>query len=277
MDRVLLKKWWWVGVLACGLVFLGYTWWMGADGRLHVYFLDIGQGDAILMVMPSGEQVLVDGGPGSTVVRKLGEVMPFYDKKIEVMVLSHPDSDHLSGLVAVLKRYEVEKVIFTGIAKRGALYEEFLSELQGVEEVVLADAGADFRFGEVKFDVLYPVEQVVGREFANVNDSSVAMMVEYEGRRMLLTGDLEEEGEAGLVAAYGEELKADIFKAGHHGSRTSSSMELLELVRPKLVVIQCGKDNSFGHPHAETLRSYFRVGVEEVRRTDLEGRVELVW
>ena len=251
------------------LLLFGLLWQM-PDGRFHIYFLDIGQGDSVLIVTPEGHQILVDGGPAGEVMNELAEVMPFFDKTIDMIVLSHPHADHMDGLIEVLERYQVDKVLMTGASYGGSHYEEFLGELDD-EEVILANADSDFVFGSVSFDILYPFESVVGQDYANINNSSISMMVEYGDVRILLTGDLEEEGELELG---GLDLKADIFKAGHHGSRTSSTPFMLSKVRPEIVVIQSGKDNKFGHPHAETLRNFERFGVREVRRNDLEGRIE---
>ncbi|MBI4235097.1 MBL fold metallo-hydrolase [Candidatus Peregrinibacteria bacterium] len=242
------------------------------DGEFHVYFLDIGQGDSVLFVTPDGSEVLIDGGPGNKVIEELGEVLPFYDKTIEMLVLTHPDKDHMEGLVEVLKRYKVAKVMITGVLKQDALYEEFLREIDDID-VIIVDENSDFIYSEVSFDVLYPFEQIAGEEFENVNDTSIALMVEYEGKRVLLTGDAEEAEENELIAA-DLDLRADIFKAGHHGSKSSSSFEFLEKVRPKITVISAGKNNQYGHPHAETLENLEKIGVINMYRTDLEGRIE---
>lgn len=277
MNRVPFKMWQVVaGGLAVVLVVAGYLWWWRVDGLFHLYFLNIGQGDSVFMVMPTGEQVLVDGGPGNKVIEELSDVMPFFDKTIDVVVLTHPHADHMDGLIEVLKRYEVDTVMITGVAYPGDSYEEFLKEA-GEVDLVVVDSESDFAFGEVAFDVLYPIEQIVGGEFENVNNSSIAMMVEYGGRRVLLTGDLELEVEEAVVAEYGSLLDADIFKAGHHGSRTAAHAEFLEAVSPGVVVIQVGVGNDYGHPHAEALREFYRSGVSEILRTDLDGRVEFEW
>jgi len=245
------------------------------DDRFHVYFLDIGQGDSILIKTPQNHQILIDGGPENTVVEELSEVIPYFDKSIDLMVLTHPHEDHLAGLVEVLERYEVENVLFTGVQYKSGTYFEFLKRIEGLN-IFFAEAGTDFQFGNVLLDVIYPFESVALENFENVNNSSVAIRVVFGEIVILLTGDLEVEAEEVLIES-GVDLEAYLFKAGHHGSRTSSTWELLKKVQPAVVVIQSGEGNSYDHPHPETLRNFARIGVEKVFRNDLEGRVEFVF
>lgn len=260
-------------------LFLGFLWIFAAlfyelpDRRFHIYFFDIGQGDSIFIKTPDNQQILIDGGPGNLVLEELGNVMPFFDRSLDLIVLTHPHADHMNGLIEVLNRYEVSAILMTDVGFEGEAYEEFLGLLP---EVLIADSSKDMRFGEVYLDVLYPIDPASGRYFENVNNSSIAMKVTFRDLEILLTGDLEIEGEAELVRAYGDSLKADILKAGHHGSRTSSTVDFLAKVAPVTVVIQSGKDNSFGHPHPETLRKFKRMGIEDVRRNDLLGTVEFI-
>lgn len=269
-------KKYWTTIVVLGYAALAVSFWQVPDRRFHIYFLNIGQGDSILIKTPENHQILVDGGPENSVIGELAEVMPFFDKQIDLMVLTHPHADHISGLIEVLRRYRVENVLFSGVDYGGPEYDEFLKELenQGVR-VFLAESRLDFRMGEVTLDVLFPKNIIAGEKFKNLNNSSIAMMVKFENKKVLLTGDLELEGEAELIKS-GALLKADIFKAGHHGSRTSSSPELLRLVQPSVVVIQSGKENSYGHPHPETLKKLQKLGMKTYRN-DIAGRVEFVF
>lgn len=249
-------------------------------GRLVVDFLDIGQGDAILLTLPTGEQVLVDGGPEQAVLEELGEVMPFLDRQLDLVVLTHPHADHVMGLVQVLKRYDVGAVLFSGVSYSSPIYDEFLKEVrvQGIP-LRVARADEDFHIGDVTFDVLFPFESLLGDSLSNVNNGSVIMKVLYRDHSLLLTGDAEVEVEAELAEAHDRgiiDLKANVLKAGHHGSRTASSPLFVERVRPDVAVIQSGVDNPFEHPHDETLATFARLGVR-VRRNDREGRVRLVF
>ena len=245
------------------------------DGKLHVYFLDIGQGDAILIRTPAREYILIDGGPDGKVLQQLAEVMPFYERTIDLMVLSHPHADHINGLVDVLQRYEVRDVLWTGVGYGNSAYAEFLKLIQEKNvRVHVAKAARDYRLGNIFLDVVYPLKSFEGAHFENVNNSSVAMRILYGEEIFYFSGDLELEAEAELAAS-GQEMHADVFKAGHHGSRTSSSEMILDLVEPDYAVISCGVNNKFGHPHAETIQHLQERDIT-VYRTDLDGRVEFV-
>lgn len=249
-------------------------------GALVLEVLDIGQGDAILITTPHGRRVLIDGGPGQSVLRELGATMPFLSRKIDVMVLTHPHADHVDGLVPVIRRYDVGQLMVTGITYPNAAYTSLLKSarapsLYGSPSLTLADDDRDFILDGVTFDILYPFEPFLGETISNANNSSIVILVSYGEHRILLTGDAEVEEEAELVEAHdrGEiDLRADVLKAGHHGSRTSSTPEFVERVDPEVAIISSGEENSYGHPHPETLETFERLEIE-VRRTDKEGSV----
>lgn len=251
------------------------------DGKFHIWFLDVGQGDSVLVETPEAAHILIDGGPKTKVMEELADVLPFFAKEIDLMVLTHPHSDHLEGLVEVLKRYKVHAILMTGIVYKNSYYEEFLKEVNRLSrekdlKVYIADDDLDFRIGSVEIDVIYPFESLAGKTIANLNNSSIAMMVKYGEEKILLTGDGEVEVENEILEKRSN-LKADVFKAPHHGSKTASSCDFVKAVSPKTIVIQVGTGNKFGHPHAETLRTYHRTGVEKVFRNDVDGRVEFVF
>src|SRR3989338_8140793 len=247
-------------------------------GELELHVLDIGQGDAIVLQTPEGHTILIDGGPGAGVLEELGDVLPFFDRTLDLLVLTHPHEDHVAGLVPVLDRFEVKGVLLSVPDYENKSYEAFLAQV--AEEkipVYFAEADRDFEFGSVTLDVLYPFEPVSGK-LENVNNASVVIRVVSGEDEILLTGDAEQEVEAELLAAWnaGElELEADILKAGHHGSRTSSTLEFLEAVDAKLMIISSGTGNDYGHPHEETLEKAADLGIE-VLRTDLEGTISIV-
>lgn len=256
------------------VIFLGsaYFYFEIPDDRFWISFLNVGQGDAIFIKTPENHQILVDGGPDNFVLEQLSGVMPFFDSSLDLVVLTHPDSDHVSGLTDVLKRYEVGAVLMTGIVMKSNLYDEFLKELGDIP-VFVAEAEQDFLLGEVGLDILYPFENISGEEPSSVNNSSIVIRVDYLDTRILLTGDLEIEGEISLLER-GADIKADLYKAGHHGSRSSSSLHFVQKISPRRVVISSGKENKFGHPHPETVRTFYQSNVEEIYRTDLDGRVD---
>lgn len=264
------------------ILFLGWTLfflllWEMPDNRFHIYFLDVGQGDSILIKTPQNHQILIDGGGKTDVLQELAKVMSFFDRSIDMVILSHPHDDHIAGLVEVLKRYRVNYVLFTGIKTRNNYYDEFLDIVENQKiPYLISEAKTDFKFGEVSFDILYPFSSIAGKDFKNLNNSSIALRISYQNHNILLTGDLEKEAELEMIKE-NLDLKAQILKAGHHGSKNSSTMEFLKKVQANTVVIQSGKDNSFGHPHDETLRNLYRVKVKEIRRNDEEGLIEFIF
>jgi competence protein ComEC len=243
------------------------------DGRLHVYMLNVGQGDSLLIRSPAGGYTLVDGGPDDSVMRELSAVMPFYDHTIDTVILTHPHPDHVNGLVEVLKRYRVRQVIMTGISYNYAGYTAFMEELERERIRVFFANGSDFRTGALVFDFLFPFKTIQGQTFANANNSSIVFRLIYGKTVIYFAGDCELECE-GKIMESGQDLSADILKVGHHGSRTASSEPLLDLVRPLEALISCGAGNSYKHPHAETIEKLQARGMR-VYRTDIDGRVEV--
>ncbi|EKD63821.1 MAG: hypothetical protein ACD_51C00189G0002 [uncultured bacterium] len=259
-------------LIACALFYIHYS--RLAHGRMHVYFLDVGQGDSILIKTPSDKIILIDGGPGTEVLTELNSVLPFFTKKIDLLVLTHPHADHVEGLAPVTERYAIDKALITGVEYENEYYEEFLSNLSDDETTVyFANEMTDFSFDDGVFvDVLYPFESIDGRSFDDLNDSSIVMRISYNDWSVLLAGDIGKSVERELVSN-GAILDSDVFKASHHGSKNSNSSYFLEAVSPNIVVVQVG-ENDFGHPTEEAIRNFENAGAE-VFRTDQDGRVEI--
>lgn len=269
------KKLWLLGVGLAVLFGVGDAW-LKLPSSLELHVLDVGQGDAILLRTAEGQNILVDGGPGQTVLEELGEVLSPFDRRLDLVILTHPHEDHVAGLVPVLQRFEVDEVLLSAPEYNNQAYEALMKEI--AERKIpysFADDGRDFQFGEVKLDVLFPFEPFTGVEMENVNNASPVIKVVWEEVEILLTGDAEQEVEAALLAA-GADLSADIIKAGHHGSRSSSTAAFLEAVDAELMLISCGMGNDYGHPHEETLETAADLNME-VRRTDLEGRISMIF
>jgi competence protein ComEC len=245
------------------------------DGFLHVYFFDVGQGDSLLIQTPGNEYVLIDGGPDDTVLQELGNVLPFYVKTIDVVVLTHPHADHVNGLVEVLKKYKVKQVLLTGASYGDAGYAKFLNLINEKNiDTIFTGSGFDLALGDVVFDLLYPFESVQGKKFTNINNSSLAIRIIYGDFELFISGDLEVEGEEKIIKA-GLHLESDIFKAAHHGSKTGNSSGILNLIGAKNAVISCGVNNSFKHPHPEAIRNFKDMKMK-IFRTDIDGRIEIV-
>lgn len=243
---------------------------VSAAGQLRVWVFDVGQGDAIFLEMPTGEQVLVDGGPDDAVLTKLGEVMLPADRTIDALVLTHPHADHLAGLVEVLERYRIGTVYETGQATGDALLDTFRSEAtdQGSARSIVKDK-ENIVFGDVTLTVVAPNERLEGRELDEANDGSVVILVSYGETSLLLTGDAPTTEEADILADLPGSV--DVLKVAHHGSATSTSGAFLRAAAPRFAIIPVG-ENGYGHPHPVLIDRLAAEGAG-VFRTDRDGDI----
>jgi len=258
--------------IATILVWLA-VFWARADGLVKVDFVDVGQGDAVFIEAPNQNQVLVDGGPSDAILAKLGRLLPFYDKKIDLLVLSHPDADHLNGLIEVLKKYDVGQILETGINDDTANYRTWQALIKEKNiPVVFARAGQVVQIADnLALKIIYPLGNIAGQDYTGkTNNSSLVAKLTYGQNKILLTGDAEKQTEAILLFS-GADLSADILQVAHHGSKNSTSPEFVSAVAPKQAVIQVGADNRYGHPTQEVLDILKNV---KIWRNDLDGDVE---
>lgn len=265
-----------------------------------VVFLDVGQGDAIL-IQHGTRQILIDGGQGMAVTARLGEELPWFDKTIEVVISTHPDRDHLEGLLHVLERYEVKLVLMPAVPHTSQLFEVWVEKVQQETGAALrlAQAGQSLKAGDLAIEILGPTQEIIAAmRPGKTNNASVITRVEFtpsgspslEGERLsfLLTGDAEAGIENALVKKYDpyppqtadspfvrgrKLLDVDVLKAGHHGSKTSTTQGLLDATSPSAVVISVGADNSYGHPHPTVMD---RLADIQTWRTDEDGSVEFL-
>jgi competence protein ComEC len=251
------------------------------DGRLHLVVLDIGQGDAILIVAPSGETALVDGGPDPDLtLRRLGERLPFWQRRLDVVVLTHPHEDHVAGLVPALERFRVGSVLEPGREYENPTYPRFVALARRERDVTyrVARAGDVIPLGQAaRLAVIYPTARDAEAPLpdGDVNNGSVVMLLESGGFRALLTGDAEAPVESQLLER-GLLGPVDVLKVGHHGSESGTTQQMLAVLRPRIAIISCGTDNEYGHPHATTLQNLAAVLDITIHRTDLHGTVEVV-
>lgn len=244
-----------------------------ASGVLEVSFLDIGQGDATFIESPSGVQVLVDGGRNDrAVLRELPKVMGFFDRNIDMVVATHPDSDHIGGLIDVLKRYDVDTILMTNNVNDTPAYGAFMVEVEREGATILeAKRGQVYDLGvggagSTTLTILFPDRDV---EHLESNTSSIVARLSYGEADLLLTGDSPSAIERYLVELDGTALRSEVLKVGHHGSRTSTDSQFLEMVQPKYGIISAGKDNDYGHPHKEVMELLSLYNVEPRNTADL--------
>ena len=242
---------------------------------LEVNFFDVGQGDSVFIETPKHEQILIDGGPGAVVLEKLAKEMPFWDRTIDLIILSHPEKDHLAGLLDVLKRYKVKNILWTGVVRQTAEYKEWVKLIEKEKaNIIIAQAGQQI-LGDLSasLEVLHPFEDWRGKELKDSNMTSIVARLDYGQTSFLFTADVLAFQEREMILR-GVNLDADILKVGHHGSKTSSSDEFIKTVSPETAVISAGKNNSYGHPRQETLDTLAKYGIT-VLRTDLDGDIKI--
>lgn len=238
-----------VACLLCGAALFIHT----THKTLHVSFLDVGQGDAILIRTPSGHTMLIDGGPGNVVLDRLSHELGYFDHHLDVVVATHPDADHITGLVGVLAHYDVDTIIMSPISGTTGVFEELSRAItEEHAQQYVGKKGDTIIFGDgVVAHILYPSTYYYGDK--DTNDASVSMVITYGDESVLLTGDLPSTHEGELLY---DELPEHVtlYKAGHHGSKYSSGEQLLSYIRPEYAVISAGKNNRYGHPNAEALQ-----------------------
>jgi len=257
-------------IVAAGLFFLSFAAWIVFKelkyNNLEVVFFDIGQGDSIYIEVGGDFQILIDGGPTSAILEKIGREMPFYDRQIELLVLTHPDHDHLFGLLEVLRNYQVKNILWTGVVKDTAEYREWIKLIEEENaDIIIAQFGQKIIFpSKRKSDfyllVLHPFESIQGREEKRVNDTSAVIQLVFGDNSFLMTGDISKKVEKQLVQRY-KELKSDVLKVAHHGSKSSSCIEFIEAVNPKVAVISAG-ENNWGHPSQEVLQRLAQFDID---------------
>ena len=259
----------------------------GSADRLKVIFFDIGQGDAALIQTPDGKNILVDGGPDDHILAKLGQYLPFSMRRLDMVILTHPHSDHLNGLIAVLKRYQVGEIYYTGVIHTTGEFFEWLKlikekniPLKIVKEPQDITLSSSPR--EIVLQLIYPdsdltqlnVKYTNHKEGKNLNNTSIVFRLVYGNTKFLFTGDIEQEIEEYLIKK-GVALSAQVLKVGHHGSKSSTTELFLNAVSPEDAVISVGANNDYGHPHLRVLKRLERHGIK-IFRTDLDGDVKFV-
>lgn len=259
------------GVLLAMLVALGMvrnehsdTAQASGGQQLTVHYIDVGQGDATLITL--GEHaMLIDAGPQDS-----GTKLQLYLQKqdinsLDYVILTHPDADHIGGADVILTKFRCGQVMMNGQTKDTACYRDVEAALtyKGYQATTPA-AGSSYLLGDAKFTVLGPVQMT-----EDANNASIAVLLTYGDTRFLFTGDAQEDEERDILQS-GQDVSANVYQAGHHGSRTSSSEAFMQAVCPQYAVISCSEDNSYGHPHAEVLNRFRTMGIK-VFRTDEQG------
>ena len=238
--------------------------------EMAVHFIDVGQGDCTLLQTPKGS-VLIDCGEEDYDKTVVSYLKSCGIEELEYFIVTHPDSDHMGSAAYVLENVKVNNFVINTFEKTTSVFENMLDAAENAGLIpIFAEEGDVFTIGALQLSILSPRDEDMSK--LESNDSSLVILATYGQRSFLFTGDAEEEGEELLLKYHGDDLRCDVFSAGHHGSKTSNSIKLLQAARPEFVVVSCGKDNSYRHPHPEALNNFASVGAT-VYRTDELGTI----
>lgn len=239
---------------------------LSGENHLFVHFYDVGQGDAIL-IQKGDIQVLVDGGPNDQILTHLGRDLLPWDREIELLVLTHPQADHLTGVLHVLERYKIKQILYYPSVYDTKGYEKFLEAIRSEgARVLLAEAGGYFRIGEIYLRIVWPTANY---RVENVNNESVVLVLDYGDFEALLLGDVERGDQAKWSVGNSD---IEVIKMAHHGSWNGTYEPLLRAIAPDLAIISASANNQYGHPHNQTLDLLAKLGVS-LLRTDLDGTI----
>ena len=237
-----------------------------AGGKLEVHYLDIGQGDSTL-IKCGDKTMLIDAGENDMGTQVQAYLQSQGVEKLDYVIGTHPDSDHIGGLDVIIYKFDCGNILMPDKKKDTATYRDVISAMKSKNyKNTLPEVGKKYTFGEATFTIIAPND-----DYESANDCSIGILLEYGETSFLFTGDAEELAEADIVKN-GIDIDCDVYKVGHHGSRTSSDEALLNAASPAYAVISCGEGNSYGHPHAQTLNNLRYRGIK-VFRTDEQGTI----
>ncbi len=234
--------------------------------EMKVHFIDVGQGDATLITC-GGHSMLIDAGDDSKGTAVQNYLQKQKIKALDYLILTHPDADHIGGAPVIITKFDVDKVFVSDYEKDNKTWQKLMQALDNKSlQDTTPKVGSQYLLGTAKITILAP-----NNEYDNPNDSSIALIIQNGKNRFLFTGDASENAEEDILRN-NYDIAADVYKAGHHGSKYSTSAEFFQAVNPACAVISCGENNSYGHPHAETLNT-FRMNGVKVYRTDEDGTI----
>lgn len=255
-----------------------YLWFFvsssGKETFSGFYFLDVGQGDSEMVVLSDGAKILTDAGPNFEVVYEIQKILGISENYIDLGIITHAQADHYGGFLDLIKRYSFGAVLWNGVEPVGSgSWQELKSNLaEGNIPLIVTGAGTVISQGKDKIKILLPDEKLILSK--DSNESGIVQKIESGGRTALFAADIGKKTAGYLVSLYGEELKADILKVPHHGSKASVNPVFISAVDPSISVIEVGLKNRYGHPTKEMLAALESV-FSKILRTDLNGSVFL--
>lgn len=269
MRKIILLFYLVMAIILGLLFFILFSEWRHTD--LDFYVFDVGEGDATLIRTPYEQNILIDGGPDNTVIYKLGQYLPFYERQIDLVILTHPHSDHLTGLIEVLKRYKVKEVFMTGVKydTSGYLSWQKLIKEKGIIVRIIDQPQDVILVGGIHLFILSPQTNFLDQQTKFLNNTSIVAKLVYQDFSAMLTGDFEAEED---LVKRKFDLSSLVLKVGHHGSDNANDLEFLQTVNPTFAAISAGRNNKFGHPHLKTLKNLQKLKAI-IFRTDLDGDI----
>lgn len=270
-----------IGAVVIVLVLLAAVLWQNgffdggtsvADGSCRFFFADVGQGDCTVF-QTENACVVVDAGPGSA-AENTGDFISDLTDTVDYFILTHPDEDHIGGAATVLERVAVKNVIMSDAVKDTRVFNDLLDALEKTEvNVIRAVPDERYEADGIEITIFGPIGSF--DDYEDYNEYSVVTKVQFGETSVLMMGDAEKGAEEKILKKYGSRLSSDVLKLGHHGSSTSTGETFFKAVSPDYAVISCGKDNSYGHPHKETLMLLQKYGISPLR-TDADGTIMLI-
>lgn len=251
------------------LVFiLFFSLFLSGQANVDINFLDVGQGDASLIMSSTGEVVLIDSGPNKNLI--LNHIRNLKIEYIDLIIASHPHADHITGMDEIIARYQPRAFIDPGIAHTSRTYERTIDALRSNNIKYYEGTSRKISLGPTRFTILPPANPLISS--SELNNNSTVVRLDYQDFSCLYTGDIEKEREKDLSSNAGNLLDVDILKIPHHGSHSSSTEIFIKTVNPEIGIISCGEDNSYGHPHVETLALFQETGID-IYSTDKNGTI----
>jgi competence protein ComEC len=268
---------WSVVPLLLAVVIIWITIFTFPDKQLHVSFLDVGQGDAILIQTPCGQNILIDGGPSpQSLCMELGKELPFWDRTIDLMISTQPHADHLTGLVEVLQRYQVRQVLQPTTEYNSSIYQKWTATLEEKQiKYSVPVAGQEIKLaGDIVIKVFNPPVQLFEQTSSDTDNNGIVVKLSWGQISFLFSADVRYEAELNMIMQR-YNISSTVLKVAHHGSKTSTSPQFLLLTDPDVAVISVGAENSFGHPDTIVLeRLCDSIDKANIYRTDLNGTIE---
>jgi len=284
MLHIKYKKSFFLFIIIFTILLLITLWVLySKEKNLNIYFLNVGQGDAILIKSPYGQNILIDTGDGNFIIQELDKYLSWWEKNIDLVIITHPHDDHIGGINKLFHYYKIKKILYTGVVHSSPNFLAFLENIQNNETpILIASKQNNIKLSpdqkkQLILKILYPKENFFQKEINNLNNSSIISKLIYHNTSFLFMGDAEKEVEEELINDHQNNiinLRSDVIKLGHHGSNTSNTDTFLQSVKPEFGIIQVGKNNNFNHPSPRILKRLQRNNIQ-IYRNDLHGGIHV--